>query len=98
MGLTIMPRLPHSKGLDQRVSEPEDLELLAQPGEGGRGVQVGKGVTEQHYDFRKSKDLISNHSSLQMGERVEANCSPRQILLWPRTQFPNSPFLSVSIV
>ena len=38
-----MPKLPQSKGLDHRVSEPQVLELFARPGEGGRGMQVGKG-------------------------------------------------------
>lgn len=91
MGLTVLPQMPHSKGLDRKVSEPEDLQLLAQSGEGARGVQVGRGL-------RSRTTTVFPTTAPYKWEKGEVNCCPRQILLWPHTQFPDALFLSVSIV
>lgn len=68
-----MPKLPRSKGLDQRVSELQTWScvLVLVKVEGGAG-ETG-GLPKQNYYFSNSKNHTSNHSSLQMGERVEAN-------------------------
>ena len=67
-----MPKVPQSKGLDQRVSEPQTWScvLVLVKVEGGAGGTGG--LPKQNY-FSNSKNHTSNHSSLQMGERAEAN-------------------------
>ena len=68
-----MLKLPQSKGLDQRVSETQawSCVLVLVKVEGGAGGTGG--LPKQNYYFSNSKNKTSNHNSLQMRERAEAN-------------------------
>lgn len=68
-----MPKLAHSEGLDPRVSEPEDPNCWLSLVKVEEVCRWERGLPEQLYDLRNSEDHISNHSSLPMGEKVEAN-------------------------
>lgn len=98
-GPTAGPRGPQSKGLDPRVSEPEDLELLGQPDEGGTGCRGQRGYLNRTSLLGTVKATFPTTQLITDGRRGGSSSMPLTPQNFPSASYwISNPCFSASIV